>query len=337
MRSLALRVCLLLSAVGVAACGATPSMDGGVDAGEPEFFDGGGYDAGWHVVVPLPAAQQECGVVALDELVYVVGGFTTGPQAIPLVHRYDTRRRSWSSVAPLPLSFHHPNVAAVRGKLYLVGALLGGGFNARADVLEFDPLTNEWTRKTSLPSAFARGASAVGVIGEKIYVAGGYRGGGAVTDFSVYDPATDTHQSLPPLPVATEHVVGGAVNGRLYVIGGRDGDIASITARVDVYDVASGQWARGPDLPTARGGHAAAVVGTVIIVIGGEGNSRVPSGVFGETELLDTTTMQWTRGPRMLTPRHGTGAASVGPLVLVPGGAANEGFGPSRQVEVFVF
>jgi N-acetylneuraminic acid mutarotase len=318
--------------------GVTGNDGGGTnDAGQVGALDGGGSDAGWSSLAPLPAAQQECGVAALGDSVYVLGGFTTGPQTVPLVARLELSTQTWSYVSPLPTALHHLNVAAVAGKLYVVGALVGGSFIARGDVIEYDPAANAWTPKAPLPAGTERGSSAVGVIDGKIYVAGGYRGGGAVTDFTVYDPATNTHQRLGPIPSATEHVVGGAIGGKLFVIGGRDGAINNVTQRVDIFDSTTGLWQRGPDLPTGRGGHAAGLVGTTIVVVGGEGNPALPSGVFGETELLETQTLRWTRGQRMLSPRHGTGAAGVGRLLVVPGGATSAGFAPVRQVEVFTF
>jgi hypothetical protein len=331
--------------------GGLPVFDGGADAGslvdagsiDAGLPDGGRPDAGsspfdggrWVRLTPLPAPQQESGVAAVDGRVYIVGGLGPGFALMAEVNRYTPDSGQWAAVRPLPRPLHHLNVAGVAGKLYSVGCLEGGGFAARGDTLEYDPVADQWTARAPMPAGAERGGSAVGVIGGEIFVAGGFRGGSAVTQFSAYDPAANRHRMLPPLPMATEHVVGGAVGTRFFVIGGRNGGTDNITNRVQIFDTASGAWVMGPDLPTARGGHAAAIIGTRIVVMGGEGNPAVGTGVFAQTEVLDTVTMRWFSGATMLTPRHGIGAASVGDWVYVPGGGTSEGLAPVAVVEAF--
>lgn len=80
-------------------------------------------------------------------------------------------------------------------------------------------------------------------------------------------------------------------------------------------------------MPSPRAGSAAGVVAGRIIVVGGEGNARRPDGVFVEAEAYDPAADVWRPLPPMLTPRHGTGAAALGPKLYVPGGATRQGFG----------
>lgn len=86
---------------------------------------------------------------------------------------------------------------------------------------------------------------------------------------------------------------------------------------------------------TARAGCAAAVLGAEIFVLGGEGNPNAPTGVFGEVEALDTTSNTWSSHAAMPTARHGTGAAVVGGVIYVPGGADYAGFGAVSVNEAF--
>jgi N-acetylneuraminic acid mutarotase len=284
----------------------------------------------------LPAPQQESGVVALDGKVYIVGGLGVGFALMAEVNRFDPVSGQWTAVRPLPRPLHHVNVAAAGGKLYAIGNLEGGNFTARGDTLEYDPSTDQWTARAPLPTGTERGGSAVGVIGGEVFIAGGLRNGSAVTQFSAYNPGNNQHRMLPPLPMATEHVVGGAVGTRFFVIGGRNGGIRSVTNRVQVFDTTTDQWSAGPDLPTARGGHAAAVVDARIVVMGGEGNPAASTGVFSQTEIFDTSSMTWVTGAPMATPRHGMGAATVGNVVYVPGGGTSEGLRPVATVEAYV-
>ena len=86
-------------------------------------------------------------------------------------------------------------------------------------------------------------------------------------------------------------------------------------------------------MPTARSGHAAAVVRGCLYVFGGEGNTASPSGTFPQNEAYDPRNDTWQVMPAMPIPRHGIGAAVLGERILVPGGATVQGFGvtPAHQ------
>lgn len=141
------------------------------------------------------------------------------------------------------------------------------------------------------------------------------------------------HASLPALAQATDHLVGGAVGGIIYAIGGRAGGITGLIGRVAAFDPAAGSWSEKAPMITPRGGAAAAVVRDRIVVAGGEGNPAVPSGVFPQTEVFVPASNSWFSLPNMRTPRHGTGGAAIGNTFYVPGGAAVQSFGASAEVE----
>ena len=80
-------------------------------------------------------------------------------------------------------------------------------------------------------------------------------------------------------------------------------------------------------MPTPRSGLAAAVIGGRIVVIGGEVNfDNPPNNVFVEVEVYDPASGMWSSLEPMAVPRHGIGAATVGDLIYVPGGATRAGF-----------
>jgi N-acetylneuraminic acid mutarotase len=299
------------------------------DAGGP------GGDGTWRPLADVGGgAIQEIGVATLGDDVYVLGGFDDGTQIVSDVRVYDPDTDAWTVARGLPEAVHHANVAVASGKLYVVGAMRLQGFNfvAIGDVWEYDPGLDEWTARRAMPAGTERGASAVGVIDGAIYVAGGLRGG-SVADFSRYDPAQDEWEPLPDLPAPRDHLVGGAVGGSFYAIGGRSGGIAGLTGRVDVYEPGVGSWRSGAAMITPRGGAAAGVVDGEIIVVGGEGNASAGSGVFPQVESYDPDLDTWTSLQPMITPRHGMGAAGVGDTLYVPGGATVQGFGAVATFE----
>jgi N-acetylneuraminic acid mutarotase len=290
----------------------------------------------WLSRAPLPAGpRQETAVVALDGEVYLIGGFNAGAAIVATVEAYDPGANTWRAIAPLPVAMHHANAAAVDGQIYVTGFLTGGGFTANGAVYAYDPGTDAWTPKTSMPSGTQRGASGVAVVGTKIYVAGGYRAGAAVADFSAYDTATDTWETLPAVPSPRDHLVAGAIDGVVYVAGGRNGTIAGHIPDLDAYDPIAATWSPRPPMPTSRGGAAAAVIGGRLYVFGGEGSGS-GTGVFNQSQAYTAASGHWHTGLRVMdTPRHGTGAAEVAGVIYVPGGATVQAFGAVATNESF--
>ena len=86
---------------------------------------------------------------------------------------------------------------------------------------------------------------------------------------------------------------------------------------------------------TPRAGAAAAVLDGRLYVCGGEGNAADPSGVFPQAEAYDLASNSWTAPAPMATPRHGTGAATLGDSIYVPGGATRQAFGAVATADKF--
>jgi N-acetylneuraminic acid mutarotase len=314
------------------------NKDGGVNSGDQLVQAGriGACLAGsWQALAPLPGGpRQETGVAALGGEIYVVGGFNGSGTVVATVEAYNPGANTWRSVAPVPVAMHHANVAVVGGSLYVTGFLTGGGFVANGAVYRYDPGPDDWTPETGMPPGTQRGASGVAVVGSTIYITGGYRGGTAVADFSAYDTTTDTWTTLVAVPTSRDHLTAGAIDGKVYVGGGRNGTIPGHFPRLDVYDPLAGTWTLLAPMPTSRGGVAGAVVDGRLIIIGGEG-SGTGSGVFSQVEAYAPATGHWSTMTAMVTPRHGTGAAEVGGIIYVPGGATTQGFGAVATNESF--
>ena len=85
-----------------------------------------------------------------------------------------------------------------------------------------------------------------------MYVVGGRPPRGA--DFAGYDAATDTWEVLPDLPTQRNHLAATAMDGLVYVAGGRfGGGVGSeMTAALEVYDPATNAWSVRAPLPAPR-------------------------------------------------------------------------------------
>ena len=281
----------------------------------------------WQALAPLPTTRQEHAVAVLRGQIFVVGGLAPNANR---VESYNPATDTWTGHTPLPMRVDHPNLAAAADKLYLLGS-------AQTPLTYvYDPFGPDsargWIERA--PQPVHRAAAAVGVIDGRIFLAGGY--GGAVaagTDLQIYDPARDTWQAssrgeVPALPAGRNHVPGAVLDGLLFVLGGRQGGTRDgLLARVDVYDPFARTWSQRPPMPTARGGAAAGVVRTRIVVTGGEGNASDPKGIFPQTEIYDPASDAWTTSTPMRTPRHGMGAVGLGGRLYVPAGGTLEGGG----------
>ena len=133
----------------------------------------------------------------------------------------------WKKGAPFPEADEELYGVPVNGKLYVFGGWDGG--KARGVAYEYDPVTDRWTKKTSMPRPAHHAALAAA--NGKIYVIGGFVPpkdtaipvGGAwepIDNAWEYDPAADSWKSLPPLPGKRGSAVAAEVGGKIYVIGG---------------------------------------------------------------------------------------------------------------------
>src|SRR5687768_14725618 len=98
-------------------------------------------------------------------------------------------------------------------------------------------------------------------------------------------------------------------NGKLYLLGGYPA--SRVTARtVQVYDIASDQWALGPELPQPNNHGMAASVNGKIYLIGGQTSDVSELGYVDTVYELDPATGAWVTKAPMPTAR-GAGVAIV--------------------------
>ena len=138
------------------------------------------------------------------------------------VERYDIDRNRWRRVRSMPVGLNHPAAAAYRGDVYVLGGYTGRG-DLRGEVsslYRYDPERNRWSRLPNAPTK--RAALAVGVIGGKLYAAGGANAAdGALKTLEIYDFKRRRWSRGPDMAVAREHLAGAVAGGAFYVLAGR--------------------------------------------------------------------------------------------------------------------
>src|SRR5581483_8566231 len=163
----------------------------------------------------------------------------------------------------------------------------------------------------------------------RIYAFGGMTGqrGHDLSLVEAYDPATNTWQTLPPLPRPRSGLRAGAVGTRVYLVGGSSG--AQPTARVESFDVRTERYREEPPLPRARFGHAVVAIGPRVYALGGL-QEATPTGAV---DVLDTTTATWSAAAPLPTPRFNLAAVVVGGRIYAIGGRTRDE--PLATVEVY--
>ena len=284
--------------------------------------------------------RQEHSVTAVGADVYIIGGIPyfqfnpasgVAPPTLDLVDVYSSINNTWHAAAPIPKAINHGNVATVNNKVYVLGAMAGDIWSGIPDCFEYTPETNTWKTLPPMPSGQGRGASAVGVRGSTVYIAGGLITLNVFTTQEVtvntvtsYNVETMEWAVLPSLPEGRDHVGGAVIGDIFYVVGGRVNGIENVRNTVFALDLESPQkcWVQKAPMPTARGGLSTSYIDSMIYAIGGEGNKTlVPNGVFNEVEAYNTKSDSWTKLSPMPKPRHGTNAAAVRDCIFIPGGS----------------
>jgi N-acetylneuraminic acid mutarotase len=283
----------------------------------------------WRALARSTVARTEVAAARIGDHAYVVGGFVPpGGATTDVVERYDLRRDRWTRVQPIPQAVNHAAAAAYRGDLYVVGGYASAhGLAGETDALwRYDPAADRWTKLRSAPTA--RGALAAGVVGDRLYVAGGARGGTALATLEIYDLRRRRWSRGPSLPTAREHLAGAVHGGAFYVLAGRAGGLNNVRV-AERYVPARRRWERLPPMRKARSGIAAATVSGRVVVVGGEESA----GTIVEVESFDPRTRRWRSEPRLPTPRHGLGAVAYRGQVLVLAGGPTPGLDYSDVAE----
>ena len=212
---------------------------------------------------------------------------------------------SWTTMEPLPTPRAWLGVAVVNGKIYAIG---GDGGYGSTSVNEYSPITDTWTTKTPMPTP--RILFGTAVLENKIYIIGGDRGNWDVgitptAVNEVYDPATDTWDTLTSMPTRRMAVSANVVDGKIYVIGGGQkspNTNLTPTAVNEVYDPETDTWTTKASIPTVVEYHTSAVLDNKIFIMGGAVNVNL-------NQIYDTETDTWSNGAPLLT---GVDSAAAG-------------------------
>lgn len=182
MRSAARAALVVVLAVSSAACASEePSTEAVSTASQPTMAttiapvassapSTSRIEPSWSAAPPLLRARSAHGVVVAAGALYAVGGTGEDGKPITEVERFDGA--GWIDVTVLPGGgVNAPSVAAVDGRIYVIGGFTGTSSRPTDEVWVYDVASATWSTAAALPTA--SGGHAATVLDNKIHVIGG--------------------------------------------------------------------------------------------------------------------------------------------------------------------
>ncbi|WP_237570878.1 serine/threonine-protein kinase [Mycolicibacterium lacusdiani] len=293
---------------------AVGGSDGTVELPTVEAYDPAADS--WTAMPAMPQPRSDLGVAIADARLIAVGGLSDG-QVLKAVSVMDFATKTWAGLPDMSTPRHGMAAAAVEKSVFVIGGATGTGnseVTSTAESLELAPRklqpASAWQ---SLPNApTPRLMMAWTVLDDKIFVAGGMSQGDTLQVVQSFDPRIGAWQAQPPLPVPLHHATATTYRGEMVVIGGATDELASASNKV--YALRGDTWVELPNLTHARAAAAAAVVGDLLVVAGGQNAKQL----VAQTETFDG--QSWKDAADLPTPREHLAAVSDGTFVYTLGG-----------------
>ena len=279
----------------------------------------------WVERAPMPAASGYVQAVAVNGEIYAVTPNST--------YLYNPSADTWTGKAPIPSAEYGFAMATYQNMIYVFGGCSGFDTNGNpidctATTQIYNPATNTW--QTGAPMPTARAYLQANVVDGKIYLIDGALSnnngpydGTYSTANEVYDPASNSWTTMAPDPLwGTSEYASAVSNNKIYIFYGLFSYLIPVYGEAaECYDVENNTWNFPNELvnlpPSVVYEAGAATISGEIYVIGGAPGLV---GSFGQTQIYDPQTGNWTIGAPMLTARSGLGVVAVNGAIYAIGG-----------------
>jgi N-acetylneuraminic acid mutarotase len=266
-------------------------------------------DNEWKHYGNLPEPRLHFSVTIQNGTVYLTGGYDPRLKVKPPVPTADAfifviKTCTWIKIMPMNTARMYHSLASLKGMVYAIGGQEGN--NKVLNTVEcYNPKTDNWFFVE--PMSEARLAVATGVIGDKLYTAGGYGESIEKLIFDTvecFDPKKNKWKSKNKLriPRCDANIV--VVNGKLYLCGGitrsflNNNSVIGSEPSIDVYNKEKDVWEHYSDMVIARHGAGTVSDGTLIYMIGG--TTTQFNRILRSVECFDTDTKTWISGVKAL-------------------------------------
>jgi large repetitive protein len=254
---------------------------------------------------------------------------------IEVVYDIVTSQGTWGLVKEGDEIRHEHAFVQVGSRFYMVGG------RESDNVRIYDPATATWSQGAASPIKLHH-FQAVALDG-LIYVVGAMTGNCCAEppapNVYIYNPLADRWTTGPQIPLARRRGGGGAiaVGGKIYwVSGNTNGHMGPVSAQVDVFDPATGEFSALAAMPNPRDHffieHQA---GKLYAVAGRRSNGTVNDTVTA-VDVYDIASNSWNTLPpssNLPTPRAGAASGIIGNELIVAGGESGSTASAHAQTE----
>ena len=218
----------------------------------------------WTSVARMQTPRSEFAAVALNNIIYAVGGVDNGRHSLSSMEFYDAEDNNWYYTASMN-DLRVGLAATSHGdQLFVVGGMLEDGFLLDS-VESYNPDTNQWITRSAFPLPVCH--SRLVDINDVLYAVGGYMlndGDNALSLDNIfrYRDETDVWETFLSLRIPRHDTMVAALDSRLYVIGGiSSATIGNALSNVECFDVETEEHIDGiAPLPTPTYGLSGCVV-----------------------------------------------------------------------------
>ena len=201
--------------------------------------------------------------------------------------------------------------------------VIGGGSNGNdlASMESYDLRANKWCTSNLEDPLGPRWDLSAAVIGARLFLVGGVKGGRILKEGVMMDLAADGKaKNIAPMHIARMRFCLVSFKEHLYAIGGRSNERGSIQEMsmeksMERYDTRENQWELMPDMQQGRYEPGCAVFSHLIVVAGG-----YEDGFLNTVEAYDTNTGTWSSLPKMTKRRTDLSCAVHNQELYVLGG-----------------
>jgi N-acetylneuraminic acid mutarotase len=306
----------------------------------------------WEQMNSMDMKKAGSGSCVIDSMIYVLGGWDEFITTLNDAKAYNTKTDSWSNLAPVPIDLSVTSAGVINNKIYIAGGWRDerSNWSTIDSTFVYDPISDTWETKKECPKKSGDHASCV--LNDKLYLLGGLKDfpsndTSGQKDALVYDPASDTWDSLPEmLHLRGNGARASVYDGKIYVFGGMaslSGTESFIVGKPERYDPGENTWTELADMPVPVLGHMSLVYEDKIYVFGGDSSitlspSLEESYCTNIIQEYDPLTDEWQLMHPMPFNRTGMIGQKVGNYAYLFGGYPfNSRDFPSLLAEVWRF
>ena len=284
---------LILASVVLVTAALACSTAGDMDEGPLEVVQGPGSksaeDEQARIDARLPGRLTEArvfhtGTVLADGRVLVTGGKGLVIRGAPTeaVEIFDPETRDWTMIAELPLARENHRAALLNDGRVLITGGRGSNSNPMSGVL-FDPDSDTWSKGASMDSGRLSHTATVLPDGRVLWSPEArWRSTWMRPRSTIRGRCLESRghhvrqEGLAPSDLLAD--------GRVLITGGKRAGTPAV-AEVEIFDPATGEWAAGPQMATARSSHSASLLPDGrVLVVGGYGADKDP---VSSSEIFD--------------------------------------------------